>query len=87
MLYKVEKGVRIPLPPVGEPSNTYGLPHYVPTEVWNTMRVRFKGLRFTVFVNDDKIFDVEDKTFAEAGKVGLWTKADSVIYFDNFEFK
>jgi len=28
---------------------------------------------------------VEDATFANAGKVGLWTKADSVTYFDDFE--
>ena len=29
-------------------------------------------------------FDVEDATFAQAGKTGFWTKADSVIYFDDF---
>jgi hypothetical protein len=87
VLYKVEKGMRIPLPPVGQPTNTYGLPHYVPSRVWNTMRVTFKGSLFTVYVNGDKIFDLDDKTFTEAGKVGLWTKSDSVIYFDNFGFK
>ena len=31
-----------------------------------------------------KVFEVEDSTFTEAGKVGLWTKADSVTYFDDF---
>jgi hypothetical protein len=40
---------------------------------------------FTVYFNSDKLFDVEDSTFQTAGKVGLWTKADSVIYFDDFE--
>ena len=30
-----------------------------------------------------KVIDTNDKTFADAGKIGLWTKADSVIYFDN----
>jgi hypothetical protein len=25
-----------------------------------------------------------DNTFATAGKVGLWTAADSVTYFDDF---
>jgi hypothetical protein len=27
--------------------------------------------------------DVKDKTFTQAGKVGVWTKADSVTYFDD----
>src|SRR6266852_3278781 len=86
VLYKVEKSQRIPLPPVGEPSNTYGIAHRVPTGVWSTLRVTFKGSLFTVYLNGDKIFDVDDKTFTEAGKVGLWTKSDSAIYFDNFAF-
>jgi hypothetical protein len=30
---------------------------------------------------------VEDSTFQDAGKVGLWTKADSVTYFDDFEIQ
>ena len=29
--------------------------------------------------------EVEDGTFTEAGKVGLWTKADSVTYFDDLK--
>ena len=87
VVYKVEKGVRIPLAPVGQPSNTYGLPHYVPNGVWNTLRVRISGSLFSVYINGRKILDVDDKTFPDAGKVGLWTKADSVIYFDNFEFE
>jgi len=28
------------------------------------------------------LFTVADRTFPEAGKVALWTKADSVTYFD-----
>jgi len=32
------------------------------------------------------LFDVEDTTFTEAGKVGVWTKADSVTLFDNFSY-
>ena len=32
--------------------------------------------------NTDR-FDSTDGTFKEAGKVGLWTKADSVTYFDD----
>ena len=31
-------------------------------------------------------FTVEDATFAEAGMVGLWTKADSVTLFSGFTY-
>jgi len=37
-----------------------------------------------VSFNDQKLYEVADNTFTEAGKVGLWTKADSIIHFDDF---
>jgi hypothetical protein len=39
--------------------------------------------RFQVFWDDQKVIDARDKTFTEPGKIGLWTKADSVTYFDD----
>jgi hypothetical protein len=39
-----------------------------------------------VSFNGKQILEAEDSTFAEAGKVGLWTKADSVTHFDDFTF-
>jgi len=33
------------------------------------------------------VIDSKDDTFKEAGKVGLWTKADSVTYFDALSVK
>jgi hypothetical protein len=30
---------------------------------------------------------VEDDTFTDAGKVGLWTKADSVTSFDDLKIE
>jgi hypothetical protein len=32
----------------------------------------------------ERMFDVEDQTFTESGKTGLWPKGDSVAYFDDF---
>jgi hypothetical protein len=29
---------------------------------------------------------VEDTTFSDAGKVGLWTKADAETGFDSFQY-
>ena len=56
----------------------------VPSGIWNKLGVQVKGNQFTVFLNDQRLFEAEDNTFSEAGKIGLWTKADSVIYFDDF---
>ena len=84
VLYKVEGGKRISLAPKGTPSNTYGVKHKVPAGAWSTLRVTFRGSLFTVYINDEKLFELEDTTFSQAGKVGLWTKADSVTYFDDF---
>ena len=85
VLYKVEKGERVALAPKGTPSKTYGVKHRVPKQTWNTLSVGFHGSLFTVSFDGKKLFDVVDSTFGEAGKAGLWTKADSVTYFDDFE--
>jgi len=85
VLYKVENGKRISLVPKGTPTRTYGVKHPVPSGVWSTLGVSFQGNLFTVSFNGQKLFEVEDSTFTEAGKVGLWTKADSVTYFDDFQ--
>jgi len=46
--------------------------------------VSFKDSLFTVFMNGERLFETEDQTFKQAGKAGLWTKADSLTYFDEF---
>lgn len=87
VLYKVEKGERIALAPKGTPSKTYGVKHRVPKQTWNTLSVAFEGSIFTVSFDGQKLFEVDDSTFTAAGKVGLWTKADSVTYFDDFQIE
>ena len=85
VLYKVQDGKRSPLAPKGMPADTYGVKHTVPFQGWATLGVKFEGNVFTVIFNGKKLFQVEDNTFTAAGKVGLWTKADAVTYFDDFQ--
>jgi hypothetical protein len=47
------------------------------------LRVEARGSRFSVYLGGSHLFDVEDSTFVGPGKVGLWTKADSVTAFDD----
>jgi hypothetical protein len=53
--------------------------------VWHTLRIDFKGSKFTVSFDGKAVIEAEDKTFTEAGAVGVWTKADSVTLFDDFQ--
>jgi len=87
VLYKVEKGRRTAIAPKGTPVHTYGVKHAVPSGTWRELAVEFRGNVFKVVFNGQELFEVEDSTSAEEGKVGLWTKADSVTYFDDFSFE
>src|ERR1700674_2504301 len=75
VLYKTVRGVRNALDIVGRRGG-YGVKAPVPAGRWHTLRVAFSGTRFNVVYNGKTLFEVEDATFMEAGKVGLWTKAD-----------
>lgn len=83
VLYKVENGKRTDLPLVGK-GRTYGTEASVPTQQWHDLKLEVKGNLFTVYVNEKQLFQVKDETFTDAGKVGFWTKADAVTYFDDF---
>jgi hypothetical protein len=80
--YKVHNGRRTDLPVKGE-GRTYGKKTEVPSGLWSTLRLTATGSTFSVYFNGSRLYDVEDPTFTRAGRVGLWTKADSVTYFDD----
>jgi hypothetical protein len=84
VLYKVENGVRLSIAPKGLPSRSYGVNHEIPRRQWNTLKVAFQNSSFVVSLNGERLFETEDRTFSKPGKTGLWTKADSVTYFDEF---
>jgi hypothetical protein len=54
---------------------------------WHTLRLKAEGERFTVSFDGKQLFTATDRTFADAGKIALWTKADSVTRFDRIEIK
>jgi hypothetical protein len=82
VLYKVQNGKRTDLPLKGA-GRTYGKTSEVPAGQWSTLRVVANGPSFEVSLNGTKLYEVEDTTFRQAGKVGVWTKADSVTQFDD----
>ena len=84
VVYKVEGGNRVPISPLGR-EGEYGQRQEVPANEWHRLGVEFSGPRFSVSFDGMKVYEVEDGTFKEPGRVGLWTKADSVTQFDDFE--
>jgi hypothetical protein len=82
VLYKVQEGRRTDLPLRGE-GRTYGKKAAIPSNEWSTLRVVATGTLFEVYCNGSRLYEVEDSTFTQPGRVGLWTKADSVTYFDD----
>lgn len=54
----------------------------VTTHQWHTLRAVAKGDHIVCYYDGKALIDAHDKTYTK-GKVGLWTKADSVIAFDD----
>lgn len=85
VLYKTVNGKRTPVDIVGRKGG-YGVKETVASGQWHTLRVEFAGNHFKAYYDGNHLFDVEDNTFTDAGKVGVWTKADSVTLFDDFTY-
>jgi len=70
--YKVVDGIR---------SDPIGPQLDVPAGEWHKLGVQCEGTQITIFLDDKLAMPVlGDTTFTE-GKVGFWTKSDSVTYF------
>ena len=72
-LYRVVKGQR---------REIEGWSGEVVANAWHALAIEARGDRLQVFWEGQRIIDARDDTFSDAGKVGVWTKADSVTYFD-----
>ena len=86
VLYKVKNGNRTDLPVLGK-GRTYGVDVKHLGKGWNTLKLVVVDDLFTVSLNGQQIFQVRDNTFSKKGKIGLWTKADAVTYFDDFSVR
>jgi hypothetical protein len=73
-LYKVVDGSR---------KQFAGVNAKVTSGEWHTLRLVANGSHFEVFFDGKSLFTAADDTLKDAGRVGLWTKADSVTLFDD----
>ena len=58
----------------------------VKSGAWHTLRIDFEGNEFGVTFDGKKVIEAADDSFKDAGKVGVWTKADSITLFDDFSY-
>ena len=79
----LEDNVRLYTVVNGERKQFAGVDHEVTAGEWHVLRLDVAGARFAVFLDGERLFDAEDGTISAAGKIGLWTKADSVTWFDD----
>jgi hypothetical protein len=73
-LYRVVKGKRV---------RFAGWNGKVTSGAWHELAMEMVGDHIQVFFDGSKVIDDHDGTFKDAGKFGVWTKADSIIQFDD----
>jgi hypothetical protein len=76
--YRVVKGRREQLA---------GVDTKVASGQWHALGLRVEGDRFTISFNGKQLFTATDATLADAGKIALWTKADSITHFDSIAIR
>ena len=54
----------------------------VPRDRWQALGLTVRSDRLEVSLDGRVLFAAMDRTFAEAGRHGVWTKADSLVHFD-----
>jgi hypothetical protein len=55
------------------------------TPGWHTLKVEMAGDHIQCYFDEKRYLDVKDDTFKEAGKIGLWSKADAQSHFDDLK--
>ena len=58
----------------------------VPSGQWQELRVEVRGNSLRGYINGQQVVDASDDSY-KTGRIGLWTKADSVTCFDDVEVR
>jgi hypothetical protein len=76
--YRVSNGRRIEIA---------GADLKVSANEWHTLGLRAEGEKFTVTFDGKELYRATDRTITAAGRIALWTKADSITRFEQIELK
>jgi hypothetical protein len=59
----------------------------VSSQAWHALGIVAKGDRFAISFDGRELFTANDRTFTATGRIGLWTKSDSITWFEKIEVK
>lgn len=59
----------------------------VSSGAWHTLAIAARDDRFIVVFDGRELFGATDATFAGPGSVGMWTKTDSVTWFESIKIR
>jgi hypothetical protein len=54
---------------------------------WHVLEARHDQERIRVYLGGIKVFDVRDRTFADAGRAGVWASGSSQLHFDDLRLE
>jgi hypothetical protein len=76
-LYRITKGVQ---------QLVKSIDHNIPVPAWHTLRVLHKGCEIQAFFDGEPVLRACDTSLA-TGRIGVWTNADAVTYFDDLRLR
>ena len=83
----LEDNVRLYRMVNGRRSQFAGADTKVPSGKWQELRLVARGSHFEVFLDGKSLYSATDTAITAAGRVALWTKADSVTHFDDLRLQ
>jgi hypothetical protein len=83
----LENNVRFYRVIAGKRQMIAGVDASVSSRAWHTLGIAARDDRFIILFDGRELFGATDATLSAAGRIGLWTKADSVIWFESITIK
>jgi hypothetical protein len=83
----LENNVRLYRVAGGKRRMIAGVDAHVPSGAWHTLGITARDDRFIILFNGRELFGATDATLPGPGRVGMWTKADSVTWFESIRIR
>jgi hypothetical protein len=83
----LENNVRFYRVIAGKRQMIAGVDANVSSRAWHTLGIAARNDRFIILFDGRELFGATDGTLSAAGRVGVWTKADSVTWFESIIIK
>jgi hypothetical protein len=83
----LENNVRFYRVIAGKREMIAGVDANVSSRAWHTLGIAARDDRFIILFDGRELFGATDATLRGPGRIGLWTKADSVTWFESISIK